>query len=283
MGKIGERLLLGHLEPRTVGSAVKVGKIAAMPPEVTATAIRKSPKDNCWYYEVEEVKLQVWPNRFLEIPYETNLHLIWMGLEVKTTDFDWNGKQVAFALEPYSLNWYGNAPLRPAAKSKADAARMIRKAREKAGGDWLKALDAIAHDPFETNRKWLTARLKNPMRLHWDDVKPLGGQFAYGRSVNYTYGAKGQETKPHWVFSICEDFGQAVEDVKREIQSDYKLAARMVMEPADIFDATLTASVKQALAGRAGGTRPNRVAYAALLIHTKHMEAAAKRAGAAPR
>ncbi|MEZ5399796.1 MAG: hypothetical protein R2729_09000 [Bryobacteraceae bacterium] len=272
MGKIREGDLWARLEPKAVGTRVKVGASKASA-SVTATAIRRGD-DGFWYY-TDEVAIEIWPNRFLEAPFDEG-RLVWMGLEVKTKDRDWRRKHLAFALEPYSLNWYGNAPFRPAAKTKAQAMGQVLRERKKNGGDLLAALETTGYDPFETNRDWLTARLENPMRIHWDGLEPVGDQFAYGRSVNYSYGTKGSE-KPQWLFGVCEDFEQAVEGVQREMTSDSKIYSMLSDGPSELLMPLLLASVKQALAGRAGGDKPNRVAFPAARIFQRHMEAAEAR------
>jgi len=279
MGSVREKDLWRLLEPKKVGSLEPVGAASAMG-RPTATAIRKKD-DGFWYYKTEEVPLEFWPNRFLEVPFDGG-QVIWMGLEVKTKDFEWKRKHLSFALKPYSLNWYGSSAFRPAAKRKADVQRALKKKYEKTG-DLRAALQDLSYDPFETNRDYLTARLSAPTRLHWDGVKPLGEQFSFGRSVNYSFGSKGKENAPQWMFGVCDEYELARADLKTEILADIKLSRKLPMEPAAIFDASLEAAIRQALAGREGGSADNRIVYDVFRIFKGHMEAAAKRSGAAPR
>lgn len=246
----------------------------------TATDIRKDA-DGFWYYSTDEIPVKLWPNRFLEVDVPDG-HLIWMGLEVKTDDIALRGRHFAFSLEPYSLNWFGHAPFRRAAKTKADMQRALRKAQQKLG-DLPSALQAITWDPFETNRKFLTARLTSPIRINWADAKALDEQYTFGRTINYAFGVNSAHHKPNWIFGICDDFNQAAADLKRECLTDLKLYRQLVMEPLDLFESALHGAIQQALAGRKGGDKKKRVAYKVIDILRNHMEAASKRSGSIPR
>jgi hypothetical protein len=272
MGLLKEKDLFKLLAPPEVGSRQKIGAAkAAMSP--TATAIRKK-NDGFWYYTDEETELTVWPNRFLEFPWSEGKRLFWVGLEVKTRNMAWKGKDLVFALEPYSLNWYGSGRLRAAAKDQKSVAKALAK---RTGGDDTKlheSLGELPYDPFETDRKWLTARLDAPTRMHWDDLTPVDRQFAVGRSLNYTAGKE-----PQWFFAVCEDLWAAEEGVKREVQLHRYFEEWTRDGPQDSIDSLLGRAVRQALAGRSGGDKDARVVLRAGKILQRAMEAAGKRTG----
>lgn len=279
MGKLSDRDFWRRPQEIPGGTLQNVGALEAHR-KATATDIRKEA-DGFWYYTTEEIELKLWPNRFLEVDFDGG-HLIWMGLEIKTEDAALHGRDFALSLEPYSLNWFGHAPFRRAAKTKADMQRALRKAVQKTG-NLPAALQAISCDPFETNRDFRIARLSSPIRINWQDAEPIDDQFAFGRSVNYAFGVNSAHHKPNWMFGICDDFQQAVKDLKEELLHDLKLYRQLPMEPLEIFNRTLDGAIQQALAGRKGGDKPKRVAYAVLKIMQNHMDAAAKRKGSKQR
>lgn len=276
MGKIPDRAFWELLKPKEVGTPVRVGEAWASR-KASATVAEKDEATGRWYFTGEEVAIRVWPNRFLEAPFGEGA-LIWMGLEVKTDRREWRGKDLVFALEPFGLNWYGHGRFRPALQDSGKRLGQLRRAMA-AGRSMAEALEAMTHDPFETSAKWLTARLKNPRRLHWEGLEPLGDQFAFGRSRNYSYVSK----PAAWLFGVCEDCDRAVREVRAEILEDPKLVARVPFEPLEVADAAIEASVRQALAGREGGSRRERVAWRALRIMAQHMDNAAFRKGSRPR
>lgn len=278
MGKLSNRDFWTRPEPKAGGSLQPVGAMAARP-RATATSICRE-SDGFWYY-TEEIEVNLWPNRFLEVEFEGR-HLVWMGLEVKSDDMSLSGKDFAFALSPYSLDWFGHARFRKAAKTKADMQRALRKALDKSG-DLSRALQEIACDPFETNRKILTARLTSPVRMDWAATATVDSQYAYGRSINYSFGANSKHFSPTWMFGICDNFAQAAAGIREELQSDPKLYRQLPMDLLEIFDSTLDAAIQKALAGRHGGDEKKRVSYTVLRIMNQTMEAAGKRKGSVQR
>lgn len=273
MGKVREADLWRLFETQEVGSLENTGSAQARW-RPTATAIRKA-ENGYWVYTPQEVELGCWPLRFLELPLGEG-RLMWMGMEVQTTDKEWSRKQLTFALKPYSLNWYGSAALRPAAKQKADVTRAIQKLLD-LGHSMVEAMDLIAYDPFETNRAWITARIRSPRRAHWEEASQEGGAegFAYRKNQNYSFGAKGSAHSPQWMFGVCEDFEQARADLRVELLGSPKYARKMLTNPEALVEEKLACSIRQALGGVEGTQRDRRAADKAFDIYQAHMEASA--------
>jgi len=81
----------------------------------------------------------------------------------------------------------------------------------------LRHLKAWSFDPFEKDTGWHTARLDDPMRLHWENGERLGGGYLLGRNPNWSHREKpsqkeledpeadGGPRAPMWHSGICED------------------------------------------------------------------------------
>ncbi len=272
------------------GMPAPVGTVRPLP-STTATIIEK--KDGNWSYceEEDELPIEVWLLKHREVVLggpDAEEVLLWTGMEVKlartAATGKWMHKDLIVALNPSSLNWWWNAKFRPVRKrsvqkklgdlQKALQSARSRRADEKdpvrpvRGESVLpQALQALPFDPFETDDKWLTARMPDPMRFHWNDVRALAGNYSVARNPAHRSGAKprhpdkkGQRVNPpFWSFGVCADFEEAFKDIRgaamamkdgRLFQTRDPGGPEWVIQQVE-FD-LLDMAVWQAMAGRVG-------------------------------
>jgi hypothetical protein len=127
------------------------------------------------------------------------------------------------------------------------------------------ALQELKFDPFETDDKWLTARMPDPMRFHWKDVRALAGDYSVARNPAHRSGPKPRHPDkkdqridlPLWSFGVCADFDEAFNSIREAAMADERLwQTRDPGGPEGViqqkeFD-ILDAAVWQAMAGRVG-------------------------------
>lgn len=236
-----------------------VGAVQAKFREASATVIQQVGDD--WDYG-DEVPLQVLPNDLRTKPLGEGT-LYWSGIEAKVVAADWPefaAHDIVAALPP-SHNWYACARLRPPGRQ-ADLL------------SWAGAgkVSDPPGDPFEKDHGWWTARLDDPMRLHWENGENLGDGYLLSANPNHAHGAQAKGAV--WHFGICGDARQAVDRIFirpwaghlwqeamdgtrfERIRDAYHPVGRleMTVEARKLVEPVLRGAIWQALAGRPAGS-----------------------------
>ncbi len=158
---------------------------------VSATVLVKT--GDTWEYG-PEIDIRVWPAALRQRELRDG-RLYWSGLEARlalcATPFErpW----LIAALYPESCQWCAQAELLPAFDG--GATRFEGPTRD------------FRCDPFQEHPGWLTARLDDPMRIHWEEGDALGDGFLLGRGPNRGY------AKCTWRFGLCADPEQTAIDL----------------------------------------------------------------------
>lgn len=267
-------------EERADGMPVPVGTLAAQC-KTTATKIQLG--DNGWEYGYE-LPIYVWLLKHREVVLGDEV-LLWTGTEIKlestaATRCNWQHRDVVAALtNPDSQNWWWRAKFRPVRnRTEEERLRLLGKALREAAEEPVpeeglirhvrgesplpRALEELKFDPFETDDKWLTARMPDPMRFDWRSLKALdrGYSLAEAPAHNPAHrsGPKPGAALPMWSFGVCAEFQQAFEDIKDsawvhprfgEVWDDVG-GSRWTVQQAQ--NEILEAAVWQAMAGKVG-------------------------------
>jgi hypothetical protein len=231
--------------------------------ECSATVIRK--RENGWWYDEEELPIEVWPIQYQEVELADGNTLLWSGMAAKLRadkhGREWKGKHLITALvEPESQNWYACAPFRPPKhRSKAVIDAALNKAAKK-GGSLPATIHSLRFDPFETDGKWLTARFVDPMRFRWPEVETIDDGYAVAHARISL-----KTMKPLWSFGVCVDLDAARRDLRIEAFLTNRLdelpgrPGGAHGEAQKALDEILDTAIWQALAGRTEGSKASRV------------------------
>ncbi|MEP6716431.1 MAG: hypothetical protein ABJC09_12740 [Terriglobia bacterium] len=301
------------------GMAVNVG-FADATQEATATVVEK--KNGVWGYREggreAEIGIHVWLLKHREIDLgglEESEVLLWTGMEVKLESTactrHWKHKDLVAALvgpTAYrrSLNWWSAAKFRPA-RNQGPAQRLerVRKKLKETRSEQTpefgpvrtlrgesalpRALAELKFDPFETDKNWLTARMPDPMRFQWNDVRAIGGEYSIAHNPAHRDGVKPKPGKagPKWSFGLCADLETARSEIRHAVLADQRFSKFSHLLPSgyhgsveEHFVEILDAAVWQAIAGSVGDT--DLVTRAVRLYHDA-CEAGTKRLKKEPR
>jgi hypothetical protein len=289
---------------RPSGLPEKVGTGSA---SLSATATILEKKNGVWSYcpVEEELKIDVWLLKHREVVLSDEEVLLWTGMEISLNSTaatrKWMQKDMTVALYPSDHNWWWTSKLKPSRKRSpkkkldmlAAALKEVRASRrENEPDDRLvrpvrnesalpEALQKLKFDPFETDKDVLIARMPDPLRFHWGDVRALGGDYSIAHNPAHRNAAKTE--KPLWAFGICAHPEEAFKALKFAAISDPRFGqtrnpgGRDPLVERFEFE-ILDAAVYQAMAGRvkAGESPVDRV------IDIFRKAAAKRPAGRAP-